>query len=109
MSSSPQDSFSKAPAIVARPAAQRARPSLYPFPCFLVVQSASRIEALSECVMMARLPSVRSFLSLRVAASSSRAPHLLRYFLGIMCSRVYWLNPSRAVLLMPGRMALSNR
>ncbi len=34
--------------------------------------------------------------SLRVAASSSRAPHLFRHFLGIMCSRVYWLNPGRA-------------
>lgn len=68
ISPSSQDSFSRAPAMVARPAAQRARPSLYPFPCFLVGQSASRMEALSECVMMARLPSVRSFRSLRVAA-----------------------------------------
>lgn len=58
---------------------------------------------------MARLPNVRSFLSLRVAASSSRAPHLLRHFLGIICSRVYWLNPRSAVLLMLGLMALSSR
>ena len=48
MSSSPQDSFSRTPSMVARPAAQSARPSLYPFPCFLTTHSASRMEALSE-------------------------------------------------------------
>lgn len=38
-----------------------------------------------------------------------KAPHLLRHFLGIICSRVYWLNPRSAVLLMLGLMALSSR
>ena len=48
MSSSPHDSFSRTPSMVARPAAQSARPSLYPFPCFLTAHSASRMETLSE-------------------------------------------------------------
>ena len=40
------------------------RPPFEPIPDFFIAQSASRMEAFNDCVMIVRLPSVRSTQSL---------------------------------------------
>ena len=63
--------------------------STVPFPAFFTVQFASRIDALSGCGIIARLPSVSKQESRSFASSSvSHGAQLFLHFFGMRCSKL---------------------
>ena len=90
---SSQESSSRYSDSVSIPSAYFLRPPLSFLPDFLVCQSASRIEALSDCVIIVKLPSVSNFRSLVSTVQSFESCQEFCHFFGIICSRLYLLIP----------------